>query len=116
MRRRDPVNGALDLAAIRSPSTPRGGIVGTAEFDHLTSSLVLYHTIAGNVVRIPQAHLTARGEAEELPRRVLAKIVALNVEHARERYLACAHTGVLGIIHGLHVFHLAFGVVLNDHP
>src|SRR5262249_43198196 len=101
------MNGTLDLASIRCPPTPRSGIVSTAEFDYLPGSLVLHHPGAGNVVRIPQTHLTARGEAEELPGRVLAKIVALNVEYTRERHLARAHADVFGIIHGLHVFHLA---------
>src|SRR4030095_15469521 len=115
MRCRHPVNGALDLAAVGGPPTARGGIVSTAEFDYLPASLVLHHPSAGNVVGIPQTDLTARGEAEELPGRVLAEILALNVEHARERYLACAHTGVFRIIHGLHCFHLALRIVLNDH-
>ena len=82
MRRRDPVDGALDLAAIRCPPTSGGGIVSAAEFDDLPGSLVLHHSGAGNVVRIPQTHLTARNETEELPRWVLTKILALNVEHA----------------------------------
>src|SRR5262245_49523342 len=82
MRCRDPVNGALDLASIRGPATSCGGIVGTAEFDDLAGSLVLHHPRASNVVRVPQTHLAARSEAEELPRRVLAKILALNVKHA----------------------------------
>src|SRR5262249_16241145 len=116
MRRRDPVNSTLDLASIRCPSTPCGGVVGTAEFHHLACSLILHHPSTGNVIRIAQTHLAARGEAKELPRRVFTKIVVFNVEHARERHLACAHTGFLGIIPALHVFHLAFGIVLNDSP
>src|SRR5258708_40375420 len=45
--------------------------------------------------------------------RNLAEIVLLDVEHARERNAAGAHGGVFGVVHGLHVLDLAFGIIVD---
>src|SRR5712691_12308224 len=94
MRCRDPVNGTLDLAAIRGPPTPSGRVIRTTQLNHLTRALVLHHPRAGEIVGVAQADLAARGQTEELLWRVLTKIIAFDIQHARERHLARAHAGV----------------------
>src|SRR5262249_43548760 len=115
MCRRDPVNGAFDLASVWSPPAPCGRVIRTAQFHHLASAFVLHDPRAGDIVGVAQPYLAARGQTEELPGWVFTKIIAFNVEHARERHLACAHTLVLGIIDRLQLLHLAFRIVLDDH-
>src|SRR5262249_19951571 len=115
MCRRDPVNGALDLAPVWSPSAPGGRVIRTAQFHHLAGTLVLHYSRAGEIVGVAQAHLAARGQTEKLPGRVLTKIIAYDIQHARERHLARAHTLVFGIIDRLQFLHLAFRIVLDDH-
>ena len=48
--------------------------------------------------------------------RLLAEVVLLDVQHARERHRASAHGGILGVIDRLQHLLLPLGVVLDDEP
>ena len=85
------------------------------QLDHLPG-VVLDHVHAGDEVGVAQPDLAAGRQPEELPRGVLAKVVALDVEDPREGNLPGAHRGVLGIVHGLHLLDPALGVVVDHHP
>ena len=87
--RRHPVQRRLDLAAVRRVAAARRRIVRAAQLDDSPASS-LTTPLAGDEVRVAQAHFAARREAEEFLRRILAEVVLLDVEHARERHLARA--------------------------
>jgi hypothetical protein len=73
---------------------------------------VLHDGRAGDEVGIPQPHLAARREAEELLRRVLHEIFALDVELAGERHGACRRR-ILGIVDRLELSDLVLRIVLD---
>src|SRR6202044_466291 len=80
---RDPVNGRLDLASIGSVAAARGWVVSTVPLNHF-SLVVLDHALRRNEEAVAQAHLAPRRQAVVLLRRILAKIVLLDVEHLRK--------------------------------
>ena len=83
VRGRDPVERGLRPAPIRRVAAAGRRVVRAAELDDLTAR-VLHHAGAGHEVGVPKADLATRREAEELPRRVLDEVVALDPELARE--------------------------------
>ena len=108
------MQGRLDLAPVRRVAAAGLGIVGAAQLDHL-SRVILDRLAAGQVVGVAQADLAARRQAEELLRRVLHEVAALDKELAAERDLAGAGALVLGIVDRLEQFRLALRVVLDHH-
>ena len=75
----------LHLAAVGRIAAARGRIVGAAQLDDLAGG-ILDDLRAGDEVGAAQPHLAPGREPEELLRRVLHEVVALDVEHARERH------------------------------
>ena len=69
---------------------------------------------AGHEVRAAQPHLAPRRQPEELLRRILAEIVALDVEHARERHGARAGRRILLIVDDVERLGLPLRVILDD--
>ena len=114
MRRRHPVHGGFHLAAIRGIAAARRRIVGATEFDNLTVR-ILHHLGTGDEVGAAQTHLAARGQAEELLRRIFAEVVALDVQLARERYLARACRRIFRVIDDVDLLHLPLGIVGERH-
>jgi hypothetical protein len=76
---------------------------------------VLVNADAGHEVAIAQAHLPAGCQAEELLRRILHEVVALDPQLSGERHLAHAGALVLRVVDRVHVLGLASGVVVEDH-
>src|SRR5262245_24303218 len=77
VRRRDPVERGFHLAAVGRVAAARGGIVRAAQLDDRAGG-ILYHSRARDEVRAAQPHLAPRAQAEELLRRILAEVVALD--------------------------------------
>ena len=78
------MQGALDLAAVGGSPAATGRIVATAQLDDLAALRILDHLVARDVVGVLEPHLPARGQAEELLRRILLEIGALDVDLAGE--------------------------------
>src|SRR5215470_17795032 len=108
----DPVDGALHVAAF-AVASEGFGIVLAAHLDDLPRR-VLLEVRALDDVGVAEAHLGAGGEAEVLLGRHLAEVVLLDPQLAAEGDLARARRGVLGIVHRVHLLHLALGIVLHD--
>ena len=92
------MEGGLGAPAVGRVAAAGRGVVGAAELDDLARGRILDDLGAGDEVGVAEPDLAARGEAEELLGRVLQKIVALDVELARERDLARSRRRVLGIV------------------
>ena len=114
--RRHPVEGRLDLAAVRSVAAPRGRVVAAAELDDLARGRVLDDLLALDKVGVAEADLPARGQPEELLGRVLHEILALDVQVAREGDLAASGGRILGVVDGVELLDPALGVVDKDDP
>ena len=102
----------LHLAAVGRVAPARRGIIGAA---HLLDAAVrsLHDAGAGDEVRIAQAHLAPGSEPEELLRRVLEEVVALDPELPREGNAARAGARVLRIVHGLELLDTILRIVLD---
>ena len=113
IRRRHPVQRRLHLAPIRRRiAAARRRIVGAAQFHHLARG-ILHRLAAGDEVAVAQPHLAAGREAEELLRRVLHEVVALDIEFAAEGDRARAGGRVFGVVDRLQRFRAALGPVLD---
>src|SRR5579872_3163071 len=108
------MDGRLHLAAVRRITAAGCRIVGAMELDDLAVG-VLYNAGTRDEVGVAQSNFAAGREPEILLRRIFAEIVLFDVEHARERNLACPHGRVFGIVDGFHYFNLVFGVVVDDY-
>ena len=85
--RAHPVNGALDLAAVRAVASAGSRVVGTVNF--LDIALGILHDIrAGNKIGITQPHFLPGGQAVVLLRRIEAEVIAVDVEFPGEGNLA----------------------------
>ncbi len=115
MLRGYPVQGALDLAAVGRRSSAAGRVVRAPELCGRAVVLVSYHIHAADEVRMAQPDLTLRCEAKELSGRILHEVVVLDVEDARERHRTRTHCGIVRMVGRVEPFHLAFGIVLDDH-
>src|SRR5439155_2043037 len=91
---RKPVQSRFGPAPVRGVAAARLRVVSAAELDDLTAC-VLHHVGAGHEVGVAETHLAARGEAEELARRVLHEIVTLDPKLAPEGHLARPGRGIL---------------------
>ena len=94
MRRGNPVDGALDLAAIGSFATLAQWIVNAVNHGDL-AVFILLDALASHEVGALQADFAFRLQAEVLLRRFFHKVVGFDVEFAAERYLARACVRVL---------------------
>jgi hypothetical protein len=105
------------VAFTRRPSgasPPAGGrIVGAAHF-HDLAAVVLDHLRAGDEVGAAEAHFLAGRQPEELLRRFFTEVVALDVQHARERHPASAGGRILRVVDDVDVFDLILGIVRED--
>ena len=110
---RNPMDGALDLAAVRGVAAAGGGIVGAGDFGDVASG-VLLAAGTGHEVTPAEADLLAGREAEIFLLRDLHEVGALDEQRLGEGHLAGAGGGVLGVIDGVELVDLAFGVVLDD--
>ena len=94
---REPVQSRLGPTPVGRVAAARLRIVGAAELDDL-AACVLDNVGAGHEVGVAETHLAARGEAKELPRRVLHEIVTLDPELAREGHLGVPAEGSSGLL------------------
>ncbi len=88
------------------------GIVGAVDFDHF-ALFVLHDALAGDEIAVAQADFASGRQAKIFRRRNFAKIVLLDVEGARERHLARARAGILGIVDRFHFFGLVLGIIVD---
>ncbi len=100
-------------AACRGRAGERLRIVRAAQLDD-GARRVLHDALAFQDVGIPQAHLAARRQPEELLRRRLHEVVVLDVEHARERDAAGPGGRVLRVVDRVDVLDAPFRIVLDD--
>jgi len=110
----DPVDSALDLAAVGAGAAAGGGVVGAVQLDDV-AVLVLDDFLAGDVVGVAQAHFHAGSEAEVLLGRIFAEVVTVDPQFAAEGHLAAAEGLVFGMQGLFEFFHLVFGVVGDDY-
>jgi hypothetical protein len=75
---------------------------------------VLDHVRAGHEVGTPQPHLAAGRQPEELRRRVLGEVVALDPKLPREGHATCAGARVLGVVGDLDVLDAPGRVIVDD--
>src|SRR4029077_18985911 len=95
--------------AVRSIAPARGGIVSAPELNDV-AALVLHAFRTRDEVRATQADFLPRRQAEELLRRVLHEILALDVQLARERHLARAGGGGFRVVDDVDVLDLTFRI------
>ncbi len=107
VRRRHPVQRRLHLAAVRRIAAACRRIVGRAQLGNLAGGRILDDARALDEVRAPQPHFVAGRQPEELLRRVLHEVVALDVELAAERHLARARRRILRIVDDVDLFRSA---------
>jgi len=112
---RDPVQGGLDLAAVRGIAAFGGRIVGAAQFHNLAAGRISNHLLAGDEIGVAQAHLAARRQAEEFLGRVLQKIILLDVDLPGKGHGTGAHIRIFGIVHRLKDFRFAPGIIFDHH-
>ncbi len=110
VRRRHPVQRGFHAAAVRRVTAARGRVVRAPQL-HDVARIVLDHISAHDEVGTSQPYLLPRREPEELLRRIFAEVVLLYVEHASERHLSRAGTGILGVVDDVDLFNLAVGIV-----
>ncbi len=96
----------LHLAAIGGAAAARRRIVGAAQLDDLAGG-VLHDLFALHDVAPAQADFAAGGEAEELLRRILEEVVALDPELAPEEDRTGPRRRVLGVVDRLELLELA---------
>ena len=80
--RADPVDGALDLAAIGRITTLAIRIIGAVDFGHF-ASLILHDMGAREETQAAQTHFVAHRHAEELLDRHFHEVIAVNPEFTR---------------------------------
>src|SRR5215813_4442606 len=108
------MNCRLHFPTIRRVSPTSCWIVGAMNFDHF--SVPIFHYLrAHDKVSISQTHFSFWRKSIELLWRILAEIVALDVEHARERYFSSSSARVFWIVDCVYLLHFAFRIVINDH-
>ena len=106
------MNGGLHLTPIGSVSAARGRIVSAVDFDHF-AGLILHYVGAGHEITVAQAHFASGRQPIKLFGRILAKVVLLDVEHTRKRHFTRAGARVLGIVDGVHLLDIVFGIVVD---
>lgn len=111
--RGDPVDCTSHLSTVGGLPAPGLGIVGAVQLGHL-AGLVLDHVDASDEVAVAQTDLPSGGETAELPRRVLLKVVPLDIQLSRKGHLARPHRGVLGVVDGGQLVDLALRIVVDD--
>ena len=104
---------ALTLRPSGASPPRRRRVVGAAQLDD-RAGVVLDDVGAGHQVGVAEAHFPARGQAEELLRRLLHEVVALDVDLPRERHLARARGGILRVVDDVHVLDELVGIVRQD--
>ena len=104
----------LDLASVGGFSAAARRVVGAAQPGHV-SRVVPDRLAAGEEIGVAQPHLAPGREPEELARRVLHEVLALDIDLPRERHLARPGACVFRIVDRLQVLRLALGIVLDDH-
>ena len=114
-----PMQGlALYLAVGAWHAATAVGVVGGMYAGDVALGILLYALcgilVALYDVGVLQAHLLAGAQSHELLAAVLHEVLALYVEFAREADDVCAGVLVLGVIDGLHLLHLSFGIVVDD--
>ena len=114
MGRRNPVDSALDLAAVRALPAPALGVVHATQLLHI-ARLIQHSLAAGDEIGIAQTHFRAGKKAVEFLGRVLAEIVVLDIQLARERHFAAAVVGVFRMVGHLEFLHLPFRIILDNH-
>ena len=81
----------------------------------LTGNLILDHGCKLDVVAVTQPYLTSGPETEKLLGRIFHEVILFNIQLAREGQGAAAQFGLLRMVLGGQLFHLVFGVVVDDH-
>src|SRR5262247_4575715 len=104
--------GGLDLASVGRVAAARHRIIGATQLHHLAGR-VLHRLPAGDEIRIAQPHLGAGRKPEELLRRVLHEIVALDIELTGETDAARAGRRIVGMVDRLELLTLSLGIVLD---
>ena len=89
VRSGDPMDGALDLAAVGRVAAARGWVITAVQFHDLAVG-ILDHVLAFNEVSIAQAHFAPGGETVVLGGRFFAEIIFFDVDHLREGHFARA--------------------------
>ncbi len=103
----------LHLAPIRRVAAARLRIIGAAKLDHLAGGS-FHHLAAGDEIRVAQPNLASGGQPIEFLRRVLHEVVTLDIEFAAEAQAARARGRVVGMVDGVDLLELAFGIILDD--
>ena len=110
--RRDPMDRAAHLASVGRVAALGRPIVGAAQLDNL-AGIVLHRLAAGDEIGVAQPHLAARRQAIEVLRRVLHKIVALDVELPAERDLPRASRRIVRMVDRVKPLGAVLGVILD---
>src|SRR5579885_2429374 len=102
----------LHLASIGRVPAARRRIVRAMHLSHF-AFVVLHHALRSDEVSITQANFFSRRQAEIFWWRHFAEIILLDVELAREGYLAHTRALVFWIVGRVHLFDKIFRVVVD---
>ncbi len=107
-----PVQGGLHLPTVRRIAAAAGWIIGATQLHHVALR-VLHDLAAGDEIGIAQPHLSPHRHSEELVRRVLHEVVALDENLAAEAKGARAGTRVRRMVDGFQLFDVVLGKILD---
>ena len=112
VRCRYPVDRGFHFASIGRIAAAGCGIICAVNFNHLAVP-VLNDVCTGNEIAITQSHFTSWRQTIKLLWRILAEVVAFNIQNARERDFPRARAGVFRIIDRVHLLDLAFWIIVD---
>ena len=107
------MDGALYLALTEAGTALGSRIVGCV-YDRDIAVLIFLKACTGYKVRTHKTNLVAREEAEVFARRLLHKVLTLNIKLSAERNHAGAKLRILQIVRNLEHLCLTFRIVVDD--
>src|SRR5579884_276973 len=112
---RNPVDGRLHLAIVRRVAALGRRVVGAVQRENLAGFFVLGDADALDEIGVAQPYFPAGSQAKVIFRRIFTEILLLDIQLFRERNFARSGAGVFGIVDGVELLDLAFGIIVDNH-
>lgn len=107
------MEGGFYLSAVGCVAATGCGVVGAVQFGDIAIGVFGYAG-AGDEIGVAEADFSAGGQAVELFRGALHKVIVLDVEFSGEGDFARTGGGVFGVVDGIEVFDFILGVIIDD--
>ena len=107
------MNGCIDLPAVRGKPTARLRIICAVNLRNLAGGQIFFKSDTANEVAVSESHLPARGEPEELLRRLLHEILPLDEQVPGEGDLPGARIGIFRVIGTVEHLDLPLRIVVD---